>query len=265
LVPISVNKNRNPNALGEVNKDVMYQNLVVDFKWGHMEEEGVLVDYYTRRTFANNSRVQFSVLADAYVEDFEFNEQKLNFLEKILSQNGGTPTDSIQTPIGMFIRGEIPSEIDKAKALMEESKTKTVEVLDKAFEIMPNNKVPFARIIPYYITAYYAVGEMEKGNQYANQVLDLYAEELDYYLSVDPEFSGSMMQEMFGVYRSMFTIFQTTAGGEDEAISARSYEMVTNYMNEIKKIKFPKHYRGAYDQTCGGFFTQIEGFLMQPQ
>ena len=182
-----------------------------------------------------------------------------------MAQNDGVPSDSIQTPIGVFIRGEIPEEIKKAKTAMEDAKVKTVEVLDKSFEIMPNSKIPYGRIIPYYVTAYYAVGEMEKGNKYANEVLDLYAEELDYYLSVDPEFSGSMMQEMFGVYRSMFTIFQTTAGGEDEVISARSYEMVTSYMNKIKKIKFPKHYRGAYDQTCGGFFQQIEGFLMQPQ
>jgi len=265
FVPIAVNKNRNPNALGEVNKDKMYQNLVVDFKWGNMEKEGVLVDYYTRRTFANNSRVQFSVLADAYVEDFELNQQKLNFFEQILAQNDGTPEDSIQTPVGVFIRGEIPAEIEKAKAVMADAKTKTVEVLDKSFEVMPNSKVPYGRIIPYYITAYYAVGDMEKGNKYANEALDMYAEELDYYLSVDPEFSGSMIQEMFGVYRSVFTIFQTTAGGEDEEMAARSYEMVTSYMAKIKKVKYPKQYRSAYDQTCGGFFTQIEGFLMQPQ
>src|SRR5690606_10224577 len=61
LVPIEVIRNRNPNSLGEVNKPKMYDNLMNVFQWGNMEQEGVLVDYYTRR-LTNNYRVQFSVL-----------------------------------------------------------------------------------------------------------------------------------------------------------------------------------------------------------
>lgn len=53
LVPFKINPNRNPNSLGEINKPKLYENLMTTFKWGNMEKEGVLVDYYTRRLTNN--------------------------------------------------------------------------------------------------------------------------------------------------------------------------------------------------------------------
>jgi hypothetical protein len=261
VVPMEVVKNSNPNSLGEINKDVMYKNLVEDFNWGNMEKEGVLVDYYTRRT-TNNYRVQFSVLADAYIESIEKNNQKLNFLNQIMMQEGGSPEDSIQTPIGLFIRGEIPADIKRTNDENADSKIKVVEVIDKALEIMPNHKVPFGRIMPSYISAYYSVGEIEKGDALATQTLDLYAEELDYYLSIDTKFSGGMLQDMFGMYYSVFQVYQRTGGnGASESISARSGEMVFDYMEKIERLKFPRRFRNAYDQKFGGFFRQIQGMM----
>jgi hypothetical protein len=263
LVPVQTIANRNPNSYGEVNEEVMYDNLVNKFHWGNMEKDGVLVDYYSRRS-TNNYRVNFSVLADAYVEIYDISNQKLSYFEQILSQEGGLSNDTIQTPLGMYTRGDIPAEVNRTKNDIEDARVKVSEILDKAFEVMPNNKVPFGRIIPYYITAYYSVGDTAKGNQYANQALDLYAEELDYFVSLNSEFSGTMIQEMFGVYRSVFSIFQTTGlGGTDEAIAEKSNEMLTNYMAKIERIKFPKGSRTIYDQTFGGFFKQIGGMMQQ--
>ena len=261
VVPIEVTKNSNPNSLGEINKKVMYKNLVEDFNWGNMEKEGVLVDYYTRRT-TNNYRVQFSVLADAYIESIEKNNQKLNFLNQVMKQEGGSPQDSLQTPIGLFMRGEIPAEIEKTNKENADAKVKVVDVIDKALAIMPNHKVPFGRIMPSYISAYYAVDEVEKGDALALNTLDLYAEELDYYLSIDTEFSGGMMQDMFGIYYSVFQVYQRTGGnGVSEAIATRSGEMVFDYMKRIEGLKFPREYRQSYDQKFGGFFKQIQGMM----
>jgi hypothetical protein len=261
VVPIEITKNANPNSLGEINKDVMFKNLMEDFNWGNMEKEGVLVDYYTRRT-TNNYRVQFSVLADAYIESIDKNDQKVNFLNQIMAQPGGLPTDSIQTPLGLFIRGNVPSEIESAANQNEDAKVKVVTVIDKALAIMPNNKVPFGRIMPSYIAAYYAVGEIDKGDALATQTLDLYAEELDYYLSVDTEFSGTMIQEMFGIYYSIFQVYQRTGGnGASEAIANRSGEMVFEYMNEIEGLKWPRKYKSSYEQKFGGFFKQIKSMM----
>ena len=42
-------------------------------------------------------------------------------------------------------------------------------------------------------------------------MFDLFVEEIDYYLSLDPEFSGQseMINEFFGAYRAIFSLYQS--------------------------------------------------------
>jgi len=264
LVPVKVNKSSNPYTEGEVNKEELYQNMLVDYKWGNMEKEGILVDYYTRR-HTTNYRIKFYVLADAYAQDYQANKQKLSYLEQIMSQNTeGQSRDSIPTPLGVFVFGEIPDEIARTKKQLEADKQKATEVLDKAFEVMPHSQVPFGRIIPQYVATYYAVENFEKGNRYASQLLDLYAEEMEYFTSIDPKFAGNMFQDAYGIYRSIFSIYQMVGvDGADEALVLKAEDMVLDYMQRIQQIKWERGNRQMYEQTFGGFFKQIQGFMMQ--
>jgi len=261
VVPLKIEKSASPYSHGEINKDKLYANLVDGFHWGNMEKDGVLVDYYTRRT-TSNYRLNFSVLADAYVADFNAEKQKVDYLNQILAQEGGLATDSIRTPLGTFIRGDIAEDIKLSEVVMNELKEKTVAVLDKSLEMMPNHKVPFGRILPAYINAYYAVGDTVKGDQYSNQVLDLYSEELTYFSTVGTEFSATYIQDAYLIYRAMFSVFQAVNQSNSESqLTLKAEGLIRTHMDEISRLKFRKHAKQAYDQSFEGFFNQLNGMM----
>ena len=250
LVPVQAVQNRDPNSLGEMDKEVAYRNLMENYQYGNIEKEGVLVDYYTRRGI-NNYRIQFSVLADAYASEYENAQRKLDFIYQV---------DKDSTS----------AEIDKLKALQVETKEKVVTLLNKSLEVMPPHQVPYGRIMPYYIKEYYSVGAVEEAEKLAIDVLDVFEEELDYYLHVDAEFSGSMLEEASSIYRGIFTIFQTVSivhKTTNEELSTRLENDVQQYMEafEAKKKEYREVNRlGTYNATIGAFINQITSRIPQP-
>ena len=270
LVPFAVTPNRNPNALGEVNKDRSYENLMSTFVWGNMNQEGVLVDYYSRR-LTNNYRVQFSVLADAYGESYENNKQKVDILNQIQAQDFSENADQpIRTPFGDFLPDQIPGELKKAETEMEKDKARITEVLDKSAEVMPHFNVPFGKVFPSYVSAYYIGGNEEKAQLYSDQMFKLFEEEIDYYLSVGPKFSKGMMEDMFAAYRSIFSLYQASAVfGTDkdhqQIVSDNFYRITTNVQLGVEDIR--KHCLDIKDgaslnrieTTFDAFFKRING------
>lgn len=268
LVPIEVERNENPNSLGEVNKTRMYENLMQTFQWGNMNEDGVLVDYYTRR-LTSNYRIQFSVLAEAYASSFEKNQQKIDFMKQIQSQ--GIENDTpIKTPVGDIVPSEIPAEIKKSEAEMADAQVKVSEVLDKSFEVMPHHKVPFGNIITTYIPSYYIAGNEEKAQAYTDKLMELFEEEMDYYMDIDPEFSSRLISDMYSVYRSVFSLYQASAVfGTDkthqDAMSERFYEYTNDVQTGLAEIKKycveEKNYSRIkqIETTFENFFERIVG------
>jgi tetratricopeptide (TPR) repeat protein len=263
MVPIEVNRNRNPNSLGEVHKDKMYDNLMNVFQWGNMDQEGVLVDYYTRR-LTNNYRVQFSVLADAYVEELEKEKQKIEMLKQIKEQDA--PEDQIiKTPLGDFTKAGADAEIAKAQAIIDSNTVKVSTLLDRSTQVMPEFNVPYARVMPSYISSYYAVGNEEKARMYTDRMLEIFQEDIDYYLSVDPEFSSRMVQDMFDSYRGLFSLYQSSQIYDtDEAYKDKVSNVfldVTNRiqggLNPIRKVSSSA--RQTVERTFDNFFMQING------
>ncbi|MCB9223746.1 MAG: DUF2723 domain-containing protein [Crocinitomicaceae bacterium] len=261
LVPIEVDANRNPNSLGEVNKTKMYDNLMNVFKWGNMEKEGVLIDYYTRR-LTNNYRVQFAVLADAYVEELELEKQKMEMFKQIKNQEG--PADQVvKTPLGDYLRSDVDQEMTKSQAIIDANATYVTELLDMSDKIMPEQNVPFGRVIPSYISSYYAVGNEEKARIYTDRMLEIFREDIDYYLEIDPEFTALMVQDMFDSYRGVFSLYQATQIYDtDPAYKdkiANSFFDVTAKiqmgLNPIRKVS-PSSAK-MIQQTFDNFFMQI--------
>lgn len=261
LVPFEVSPNRNPNSLGEINKSKLYENLMTNFKWGNMEKEGVLVDYYTRR-LTNNYRVQFSVLADAYLEEMEDHDNRIKFFNQVLASPGDS-NQVIQTPIGNFKRNSLSAEIKKSEAIVADCKVKIEEVLDRSQVVMPEYNVPFDRVFPSYISTYYAAGHEAKAEALTTKMLAIFEEEMNYYLSVDPEFSASMVDDMFGAYRAMFSLYQASnLYGTNEPfktdVSERFYGMTERIQLALPKIqKVSPGAKALVDQTFMAFFQRI--------
>ena len=269
LVPIEAQKNRNPNSLGEINKEQMYKNLVIDFKWGNMEKEDVLVDYYTRR-LTNNYRVQFSVLADAYAEEIETSQQILSILDQIETQDG-PPEQVVKTPAGDFVRSEIPQERAKANQIIAENSVKVIEVLDRSFEVMPQYNVPFGRVMPSYVQAYYLAGDLERAEKYSDLVLEANQDELDYYLSLEPKFANASIFSMYDVYRGIYSLWQSAQmHNTNEAYTTKMTDVLFNYRTKIEKATLEMSREGTskdkanINGTFGAIFAQMDQMFAQP-
>ena len=132
-------------------------------------------------------------------------------------------------------------------------------------EVMPEYNVPFGRVIPSYVSAYYAVGDSANGEKYARRILDIYEEDLEYYMSIEPEFSAQMVRDMFDAYRGVFAVYQAVLHyGENEAFSTEVADRFTNLtvkvqssLNPIRKVS--PDARVNINQTFDGFFNQIQG------
>jgi len=261
LVPFKVVENRNPNALGEINKPKMYDNLMNMFKWGNMDKPGILVDYYTRR-LTNNYQVQFSVLADAYLEELEKEQQKLELFKQILD-SPGDDEQVIQTPIGNFRRGDIPAETKKAEAIIAENKIKIGEVLDRSLVVMPEENVPHGRVMPSYVSTYFAAGYEEKGQELMLVMMDVFEQELNYYMDIDAKFSASMIEDIFSAYRGAFSLYQTVSiyGSDEEfksSILTRFYTLTESLQNGLQDIRnYSPNAKQHVDQTFTAFFQRI--------
>lgn len=263
LVPVEAKVSNNPNSLGEVNKARLYENLMTTFVWGNMDKEGVLVDYYSRR-LTNNYRVQFSILADAYGATIDEKKQLIGYMKQVQAQ-GLVSDAAIKTPIGSFIPNEIPQEIAKAEAEIADAQAKISEVLDRGIEVMPHENVPFGKVFPSYISAYYMAGNEEKAQQYSDMMVSLFEEEIDYYLSVDPKFSSTMIEDMYAAYRSIFGLYQASAVfGTDkdhqQKVSDDFFRITEKVQNGIVPIKLHSiSARTRIEQTFDSFFKRING------
>lgn len=83
-----------------------------------------------------------------------------------------------------------------AGKLIEENKNaKAKEVLDKAFEAMPENNVPYDVFVMYLAENYYAIGENEKGNEIIAKLADIYEKEIIYYLNLEQKHAKTIKSD----------------------------------------------------------------------
>ena len=265
VVPFPVNSNRNPNSLGEINKPKLYENLMTTFKWGNMETEGVLVDYYTRR-LTNNYRVQFSVLADAYLEEHDTHQQLITGMTNIIAAPPIPDTSfAYPTPFGSFTLAQMPAQIKKSEAIVADCKVKIGEVLDRSMVVMPEYNIPYDKVFPSYVSTYYGAGLEAKGEELTTKMLVIFEEEIDYYLSVDPKFSATMIDDLFGAYRSVFSLYQavniygTNAAFKDE-VANKFYAVTERIQSALPNIqRVSSSARKQVEETFFAFFQRIMG------
>lgn len=83
-----------------------------------------------------------------------------------------------------------------AEKLIEENKNeKALAVVNRAFEVMPEENVPYDVFVMYLAENYYALGEFEKGNELVGRLADIYEGELLYYLSLEPKFAQTVTSD----------------------------------------------------------------------
>ncbi|MFT6844408.1 MAG: hypothetical protein ACJAUV_000586 [Flavobacteriales bacterium] len=75
LVPIKAASSQNPNVLGEIKTDLMYDNLMNKFTWGGMDTEDIYMDENNLR-MTTNLRLQFANLAEQLISEGDKDKAK---------------------------------------------------------------------------------------------------------------------------------------------------------------------------------------------
>jgi hypothetical protein len=92
LVPLKYPKNENPNILGAIGTDIMYENVMDKWEWGGMDdvENGIYMDENNRR-MVTNVRLQMSNLAETLLKEKD-PQRALAVLDELLR---GTPKENV--------------------------------------------------------------------------------------------------------------------------------------------------------------------------
>lgn len=70
------------------------------------------------------------------------------------------------------------------------------DVLFKALEVMPERNVPYGRIMLPISESLYRLNEDETANDIAIKLADKFAEDLEYYMSLEPHYASTLQQDM---------------------------------------------------------------------
>jgi hypothetical protein len=202
LVPIHSPGGNANTGFGKINADKTYENLMKNYRWGKMNEKGVNVDYYIRRTMTNNYRLLFLNLGQHYAGEGKTAETRLNYLNGQIKQL----EDTLAT--GKVLADKVNAEIAKAKAeipALEKRKSENYDKLKKlmrrCFEVMPEENVPFDRIVPSMIPMILQSGDTEYGKKLLRRILALEMENLAYYTSLKPRFATGVTESASISYR----------------------------------------------------------------
>ena len=131
----------------------------------------------------NPGYVNSDVLYDRLMSDFQWGGMDTNDIYM----------DETNRRMTMSLRITFSRLADK---LHEENKIeKAKEVVDRAFEIMPEKNVPYDVFVMYLAENYYKIGEDEKANEVVRRLVDIYEKEMIYYLNLKPKFAASVKSD----------------------------------------------------------------------
>ncbi|MDD3876717.1 MAG: hypothetical protein PHT69_08855, partial [Bacteroidales bacterium] len=116
-----------------------------------------------------------------------------------------------------------------ANALLDENKTDSaITVLDKCFEVMPENTVPFNFYVFPIAEHYYRAGATEKANELALRLIELSEQELQYYFKFK-KYGNLIDREKQFALGILQRINQVAARYNQEDISKKAEEVFNNY------------------------------------
>ena len=84
-----------------------------------------------------------------------------------------------------------------ADQLIAENKLDKAKLaLDKAFEVMPEENVPYDYFVMFLAENYYAIGEFERGNEIVSRLVDIYEKEVIYFQSLDQKHAATVKNDL---------------------------------------------------------------------
>ena len=183
LVPLKYPENENPNILGSIGTDIMYDNVMNKWAWGNMDdvEHGIYMDENNRR-MVTNLRLQMSNLAESLLNENE-PKKALSVLDEMMraTPRQNVPFSRVMMPVAetyLQLAGDA-NVAPKAAALTDEDRTHAwamaQEVVDQFMSMQEDQIVYCTSLDPEFYVA------LDREVQFALQIGDRLVRVMKYY------------------------------------------------------------------------------------
>ena len=183
LVPLKYPENENPNILGSIGTDIMYDNVMNKWAWGNMDdvEHGIYMDENNRR-MVTNLRLQMSNLAESLLNEKE-PKKALSVLDEMMraTPRQNVPFSRVMMPVAetyLQLAGDA-NVAPKAAALTDEDRTHAwamaQEVVDQFMSMQEDQIVYCTSLDPEFYVA------LDREVQFALQIGDRLVRVMKYY------------------------------------------------------------------------------------
>jgi hypothetical protein len=102
--------------------------------------------------------------------------------------------DKESVGMAMFLRNNFARLAQSL--LIEGKKDKAIKVLDKGTEVFPDFNIPYDMYMISYAELYYMAGADKKATEIVNKVLTMYSDDIDYILSLEPEYQKAQEDDL---------------------------------------------------------------------
>jgi hypothetical protein len=120
------------------------------------------------------------------------------------------------------------------KLEMEGKKDSAVRVCDYVQQIFPDNKVHFDYYMIQFVDVYYRSNAFDKGNKLANRLIDIYSQNVNYYLSLSPSLRGFYEDELNQSFAFFNTMKQMADENNQKEVSARVEKILNEHLGSLK-------------------------------
>ncbi len=126
-----------------------------------------------------------------------------------------------------------------SELIAEKDNDKAKEVMDRAFEVMPEKNVPYDIFTMFLVENYYKVGEFEKANAVTARLVDIFSKDVAYYNSLSPDLQRSFnsdRQQAMGILQRLYQMV------------SQQYPQSPEYQKEIENKITPYFNTGIRQQ-----------------
>lgn len=227
LVPMKIEGSR--YSLGGMNIEKTYNMLMgiakddMNYEWGGMDASNANVDYYVRRTICTSYHTVFMALAGNLLEETAKIEDKITRAEfdiRVVQDSlVAKPDDEILKTREKNLNANLAKY--RAQKSKYNYKDLAKKVINRCFEVMPPENVPYDTYTQYFVELLYEAGDFENGNKHLKGHMDQALEMLNYLCNMEASFADN---QVISQIASSYDIIMSMGGQIPEGNTDKSIE-----------------------------------------
>ncbi len=254
------------DILTSVNQNQMMDNLLKNYDFGKMNQEGVLTDYYARR-HTEQYRQYFEILADDYlrqVEELErFEDAGPGYIDQLRASNRSMEADHFE----MLLK-------NKSK-IMSENKKNAIKLIDFSLKIMPvglvidhgesrqgRDKFKMGGVdytgyedgsLHNYVNILFRAGAKDKANKLGLELAEQLESTIEYYMKSNPRIAfrqnntDELMAAMYAYFEISVASMDATDGDRNGPLAKRTQANLSSWYNRMLPSQYEKLKSAAID------------------